>query len=199
MTNAERFIDLVGKLYNLPTKAMEQMSANIPEIDAELGKYLWEDVEHKTQFYYVRKNDKTRPSVAHIIALLETDQNVIPVDDNVPEYEQPRSFPRPQTNLFTIKSTFEKLVDVLIDGGAITDVDGSRHNERSLVDPVTDMVVLDPIRWLVQKADAAALSHPEYFYKYQFATPLERVALALQYQLITFKVRDWSKTVGGTL
>lgn len=194
ITNAERFIDLVGKLYNLPEKAIEQMSANISEINSELGKYSWEDVEHKIQFYYVRKNDKSRPSVAHIIALLETDPNVIPLDtEPSSEPEKHHYYHRPNTNLFTIKSTFEKLVDILIAGGVITDSDGTRHNEKSLVDPDTDMVILEPIHWLVQKTDAAMLSHPEYFLPYKFATPLERVAVALQNQLITFKVRDWSK------
>jgi hypothetical protein len=52
MTNAEQFIDLVGKLYNLPEKQISQMQNNVPEIDAEFSKYYWDDIKNKIQLFY---------------------------------------------------------------------------------------------------------------------------------------------------
>lgn len=198
MTNAEQLIDLLFKLYNLSEKQVQQMQNNIPEIDAELKDYSWEDIRDKVNLYYARKNDKSRPTIAQILALLETDSSISKVYDG-PVYH----YNRPKTNLFVITATFEKLVDILIDGGALPNQEGKFTNNRSIVDPATDLVVLQPIKWLVAKTDIAMMERPECFLPYQFASPLERVAVALQNRLFTFKLRDWSKlsqqNVGGTL
>lgn len=192
MTNAEKFIDLVGKLYNMNEKQILQMQNNIPEIDAELGKYYWDDIKNKTNLYYARKNDKSRPRVCQILALLETDQNV---KQQIKEDVEPvkSNWSRPHTNLWSITETFNKLVDVLMDGGVIPDEKGEFKNIRSLVDPETDKVILNPKEWLKFKLIQAQQQKPECFVKYQFATTLEQLSVALQNNLITFKVRDWAK------
>lgn len=198
MTNAENFIDLVGKLYNLPEKQILQMQNNVPEIDAELGKYYWDDIKNKVNLFYARKNDKSRPRVCQILAMLEADPNI-----NTKE-EEPEpvvsQWHRPHTKLFTIADTFNKLVDVLMEGGVMPNEIGEYVNKRSLVDPETDDVILDPQQWLKNKLAQAKMQKPECFIRFQYATPLEQIAVAIQNNLIVFKVRDWAKQakkVGG--
>lgn len=191
MTNAEQFIDLVGKLYNLPEKQISQMQNNVPEIDAEFSKYYWDDIKNKIQLFYARKNDKSRPRVCQILAMLETDPTVnVRVEEKI---EPTVTWERPHTKLWSINSTFEKLVNVLIDGGVIPNEHGEYVNNRSLIDPATDEVILNPAAWLKQKLAQAKDKRPECFVKYEFATPLEQISVALQNNLITFKVRDWAK------
>ena len=200
MTNAEKFIDLVTKLYNLPEKTISTMTANVPEIDAELSKYYWDDVKNKTQLYFSRKNDKTRPTIAQILALLETDPNV-KQRETEPEYNDTPSYKLPTTHLFSIATTFNKLVQVLVDAGIIPDEHGNYHNSRSLVDPRTDEVILNPWNWLKWELAIAENEHPNVFASIPAKTTLEKLALAIQNNLITFKVRDWAKltqNVGGT-
>lgn len=198
MTNAENFIDLVGKLYNLPEKQILQMQNNVPEIDAEFDKYYWDDIKNKVNLFYARKNDKSRPRVCQILAMLEADPNI-----NTKE-EEPEpvvsQWHRPHTKLFTIADTFNKLVDVLMAGGVMPNEMGEYVNKRSLVDPETDDVILDPQQWLKNKLAQAKMQKPECFIRFQYATPLEQIAVAIQNNLIVFKVRDWAKQakkVGG--
>lgn len=199
MTNAEKFIDLVTKLYNLPEKTISTMTANVPEIDAELSKYYWDDIKTKTQLYFSRKNDKTRPTIAQILALLETDPNV-KQRESEPVYDTP-AYKLPTTHLFSIATTFNKLVKVLVDAGVIPDEHGDYHNNRSLVDPKTDEVILNPWNWLKWELAIAENERPNVFVSVPAKTTLEKLALAIQNNLITFKVRDWAKltkNVGGT-
>lgn len=197
MTNAENFIDLVGKLYNLPEKQILQMQNNVQEIDAEFGKYYWDDIKNKVNLFYARKNDKSRPRVCQILAMLETDPNVN-VKEDEPETVVSQ-WHRLHTNLFTIADTFNKLVDILMEGGVIPNETGEYINKRSLVDPETDNVILDPRQWLKNKLAQAKIQKPECFIRFQYATPLEQIAVAIQNNLIAFKVRDWEKltTKGG--
>ncbi len=197
MNNAEKFIDLVGKLYNLPEKQIYQMQNNIPEIDAELGQYYWEDVRNKTQLFYARKNDKSRPRVCQILALLETDANVAKKEPD-PEPVKTQGYTLPTTKLWSITDTFNKLVKILVDAGAIPNQDGKFTNIRSLVDPNTNTVILDPVRWLKWELAVAKNERPDIFASIPTKTVLEEIALAIQNNLITFRLRDWSKAVGGT-
>lgn len=190
-TNAENFIDLVGKLYNLPEKQIQQMQNNIPEIDNDLGKYYWDDIERKVQLFYARKNDKSRPRICQILALLESDPNVRKFVPE-PEYDEIKPYKRPTTNLWSIQKTFDKLIQVLIDGGVLPDDDGTYHNTRSLIDPKTDLPILNPMQWLGWQLRDAETTRPEVF-NIPNANILERIAIAVQNNLIAFKVRDWAK------
>ena len=192
MTNAEKFIDLVAKLYNLSEKAVGTMSGNIPEIDAELSKYNWNDIKSKTQLYFSRKNDKTRPTIAQILALLETDPNVQPCVIE-PQYDDDAEWKKPTTRIWSITHTFNKLVDILLAAGVIPDADGKFTTNRSLVDPRTDQIILNPMQWLQWELECAKNERPDIFAKFPNAKPLEQIALAIQNNLIMFKVRDWAK------
>lgn len=192
MTNAGKYIDLVGKLYNQTPKQMQQMEHNISEIDNELKKYSWEDIKNKTNLFYARKNDKSRPRLSQILALLETDPNVQVVEEEQ-TIDTVQGYKRPTTKIWAIKSTFNKLVDVLTDGGVLPTEDGEYKNTRSLVDPATDIVILNPRQWLLWHLSDAEATNPDLFAKYPFATWIERLAIAVQNKLVVFKTRDWAK------
>ena len=106
-------------------------------------------------------------------------------------------FHKPTTKLWSINSTFNKLINVLIDGGVIPNEQGEYRNIRSLVNPQTDDVILNPMRWLKWKLSEAMATHPDIFTTIPVKTFYEHLALAIQNNLITFKVRDWSKLTGG--
>ena len=193
MTNAEKFIDLVGKLYNLNEKQILQMQNNIPEIDAEFSKYTWDDIKNKTNLFYARKNDKSRPRVCQILALLESDPKITPYEPE-PEYEpEPVYKPIPTTKIWSIQGTFDKLVDILTAGGVLPDRCGNYTNTRSIVNPDTDLPVLNPMQWLGWRLADAKNNRPDIFAPFPNANTLEQLALAIQNNLITFKVRDWAK------
>lgn len=192
MTNAEKYIDLVGKLYNQSPKQMQQMEHNIPEIDNELKKYSWEDIKAKTNLFYARKNDKSRPRLSQILALLESDPNVQAVEeeptlDDVPRYN------RPKTKIWSIMTTFNKLVDILTDCGVIADEHGEYRTSKSLVNPETNLVVLNPRQWLQWRIDDAMNDRPDLFVKFPNAKWLEQLAIAVENKLVSLHVRDWAK------
>ncbi len=200
-SNAENFIDLVAKLYDLPEKQIRQMENNAPEIDNEFKDYYWDDIKAKVNLYYARKNDKTRPTIAKILALLEVDGNIKKIEHDSGSDATVSIWHRPTTKLWSIASTFNKLVDVLMDGGVIPNERGEYVNVRSLVDPATNLVILNPRFWLKWKLDDAMLERPDLFVSFPSAKFLERLSIAIQNNLITFRVRDWAKLtqkVGGT-
>ena len=67
---AEKFIDLIAKLYDLSDKAIDTMRGNAAEIDSVLGAYYWADVKDAVNLYFARKNDKTRPTLARFLTTL---------------------------------------------------------------------------------------------------------------------------------
>lgn len=191
MTNAERFIDLVGKLYNMTPKQTEQMENNVQEIDAQLSKYSWDDIKAKTNLFYARKNDKSRPHLHHILALLESDPAVQPVEPVIEP--KPVVFNVPTTSIWSIRETFDKLVQVLTDGGVLPGMDGNFGIKRSLVDPKTNNVVICPRQWLGWQMQDAMKARPDLFAKFNNLSWLEQLAIAVQNKLVVFKVRDWAK------
>lgn len=192
MTNAEKYIDLVGKLYNQSPKQMQQMEHNIPEIDNELKKYSWEDIKAKTNLFYARKNDKSRPRLSQILALLESDPNVQAVEEEPTLDDAPR-YNRPKTKIWSIMSTYNKLVDVLMDCGIIPDEHGKYRTAKSLVNPETNLVVLNPRQWLQWRIEDTRDIRPDLFAKFPRATWLEELAICVENKLVSLQVRDWAK------
>lgn len=195
MTNAEKFVELVVDLYQLGEKESGKLSNNIPEIEQELEKYDWSDIKNKVQYYFARKNDKSRPRLSQILALLETDPDV-QTFENEPDYSNV-GYKRPTTKIWSIMHTFNKLVEILIDGGVLPQDNGEYHNIRTLVNPQTDLVILNPKQWLQWQLDDAMAARPDLFAKFPHCTWLERLAIAIENKLIIFKVRDWAKLAKG--
>lgn len=191
MTNAEKFVELIAELYPMGDKQATQMQRNSGEIENELSKYYWDDIKAKVQYFYARKNDKSRPRIGQILALLETDPKItVRVEEKI---EPDTTWQRPHTKLWSINQTFEKLVNVLMNGGVIPNERGKYVNNRSLVDPETDDVILNPFQWLKWKLADAMQEQPDLFAKFPNTTELEGLAIAIQGGLINFKVRDWVK------
>ena len=195
MTNTELYINELAELYNVSEKDKLKMSDGYDQIEASLGKYYWEDIKHAIQVFYARKNDKSRPRLSQILALLETDRNITQKEP----YVEPADpvFRKPTTKLWSISNTFNKMINVLIDGGVIPNEQGEYNNIRSLVNPQTDDVILNPMQWLKWQLSDAMAARPDIFTSIPVKTFYEHLALAIQNNLITFKVRDWSKLTGG--
>jgi hypothetical protein len=192
MTNAEKYVELVTDLYQLGEKESTKMCNNVPEIESELKKYSWHDIKTKVQYYFARKNDKSRPRLSQILALLETDPNVQAVEEEPTQDDAPR-YNRPKTKIWSIMSTFNKLVNVLMDCGIIPDEHGEYRTAKSLVDPTTNEIVLNPRQWLQWRIEDTRDIRPDLFAKFPRATWLEELAICIENKLVSLQVRDWAK------
>jgi hypothetical protein len=188
---AEKYIAEVCELYAISDKNAEKMRDGIEQIESALGCYYWDDVKHALQVFYTRHSDKSRPRLSQLLAVLESDRNVKKREPDVPDIPNP--FRKPKTNLWSIKGDFDRMIQIFIDAGILPNEDGEYHNNRSIVDPDTDQVVLNPMQWFKFKLIAAKESHPDLFVRFPNATLFEQLAIAFGNHLILFKVRDWKK------
>lgn len=193
---AHDYIAAVADLYNINDKVLGKMYDGADQINEALGKYYWDDVLHALQKFYTYHSDKSRPRLAQIIALLESDRDVKPREPELKTVDN--RFCLPKTNLWSINETFNKLVSVLVDAGVIPNDKGELSIKRSIVDPKTDLPVLNPYQWLRWQLNQAMGARPDIFVSVPVKTFYEHLALAVQNKLITIRVRDWSKKVGGT-
>lgn len=192
MTNAEQYIQLISQLYDVKKEDLQKINDNKQQLETDLKWFYWEDIKHKIQLYYTKKDSKNRPNVQQVVAMLESDPKIKQIK---PELEElPIHRPLPTTNLWAISKTFDKLVQILVDAGVISDTDGTYHNTKGLIDPATDLPVLSPQQWIKFKVVAAVKERPDLFSKYENLTLLESFAIAIQNNLVKIKTRDWKKT-----
>ena len=193
------YINEITELYNVSDKNLGKMYDGVDQLETALGNYYWDDVKRALQRFYTYHNDKSRPRLAQILALLESDPKVVKREPE-PEPSDAPSYKLPTTGLWSITTTFNKLITVLVDAGVIPDEHGAYRNVRSLIDPDTDSVILNPMQWFRWKLSVVKDQRPDIFVSVPTKTVLEDLALAIQNNLVTFKVRDWAKltqTVGG--
>lgn len=188
---AELYIAEVAELYNISEKNIHKMREGADKINAALGDYYWDDVRHALQVFYTRHSDKSRPRLAQVLALLESNRDVQKRGPDVSS--TPNLYARPTTKIWSIQADFDRMIDILVEGGVIPDTDGTFRNTRSIIDPATDLPVLNPIQWLVWKLCVVEQARPDLFSRFPHANRLERLAIALGNHLITFKVRNWAK------
>lgn len=192
ITIADKFIDLIAKLYDLSDKAVEAMRGNAAEIESVLGEYYWDDVKDAINVYFVRKNDKTRPTLAKILALLETNDKV---KKRIPE-EKPDAYRLPRTQLWAIRDTFDAVIRAMVQCKILepeNQMDAPTAPGYSLID-AAGMPIINPkqvLRW--QIADAKNL-RPDVFAQYKSTSFWEDLAIAAQQRLIRLRVRDWHET-----
>lgn len=189
---AETFIKTIKELYVVPDKDLEQMYKGQEQMEKALRYFSDNDIIGAINHYFVKKNDRTRPRLAQILAILDEwvrDKKI----DFVIATNAPLKHELPTTNIYSIKSVFDKLVGVLVRAGVIMNQDGKFENTHSLVAPDTDLLMLNPqqkLRWLV---DDAKKEQPDLFCKFENTNWIEDLAIALQNNLIKIKVRDWSR------
>jgi hypothetical protein len=188
---AEKYIAEVCELYAISDKNAEKMRDGVEQIESALGCYYWEDVKHALQLFYTRHSDKSRPRLAQLLAVLESDRNVKKREPDVPDI--PNQFKKPETNLWSIKDDFDRMIQIFVDAGIVPIEDGEYKNSRSIIDPATDQVVLNPMQWFRFKLIAAKEERPDLFVRYPCASFFEQLAIAFGNRLISFKVRDWKK------
>lgn len=184
----EQYTTLITKLYNGDQPQLTPEEETM--LEQKLGLYQWDDVKSCIQKFYIR-NQKTAPNLTQIMAILETNPKIQPV---LPEYEEkPIHKPLPTTNIRSITQTFDKLVNILVDAGVLADTDGTFHNTKGLIDPITDLPILNPAQWLKWKTQEAMQDRPDLFVKFSNLSFLEALAIAIQNGLVKIKVRDWEK------
>ena len=193
-TNGWKYIDAVVDMYALKKDKREELENGVEEYNIALKKYEWNDIQSAINHFFVRINDKTRPRLSQILAILESwrDTGKIQVFEPEPD-DAPNLFARPTTKIWSIKDTFDKMIDVFVEGGVIPDEKGNITNARSIIDPVTDLPVLNPIMWFGWKLEDVKQTRPDLFARFPHADKLEQLAIALQNKLIPFKVRDWAR------
>lgn len=187
---AIKYMNLVNDLYDVNLQLDQEQLRNA---DTALKPYKEYDIEKAIRYYYSKKNTSVAPKISQIVAILSTwvdDKNIgLDIDTTMPEIKHIL----PKTNIYTIKSVFDKLVGVLVRAGVIMNQDGKFENTHSLVDPDTDLPMLNPqqkLRWMVGDVKK---EQPDLFCKFKNTTWIEDLAIALQNNLIKIKVRDWSK------
>ena len=99
-------------------------------------------------------------------------------------------FEVPTTKIFSIATSFDKVIDVFIKCGVLPNFDGKITATHCFVKLNGD-VLLNPtqvFRWQIQDIMA---QRPDVFVKYPHANFYELLALALQNKLIEFYIRNW--------
>lgn len=185
MKIVDLMINLLDGLYDLNDKTKTQLRCNADEIERAFEGYQWEDIKRAINFYYVRKNDKTRPTIAKILAILDTDpqtQKFTPVD-----YQEVK---RPTTKIFEIKVTFDRLVNALSGCGLL--------NHEPITPTLSIIrndgtVVLDAKNQLQYEVEQAKRKNVELFQRYGALTWLEALAICIDNDLMHIKFRHNKK------
>ncbi len=191
-TIAMKYIDEIADRYKITDKDREKLESNQNQINVALGDYYWDDIKDAINTYFVRKNDKTRPTLAQIVALLETNDRV---KKRVPEPEE-NKYHLPRTQLWSIRDTFDAVIRAMVQCKILepeNPIDAPVAPGYSLVD-ATGTPMINPkqfLRW--QVADAKAV-RPDVFAQYKSTSFWEDLAIAVQARLITLRVRDWHET-----
>lgn len=186
----EKYINKILTLYPMGEREETKLNAGLNMIAETFGKYSWANIESAIEWYYKNKNDKTRPTIAQMKDVLIT-LGIADVDGVVAKPDNP--FARPTTNIWSIRGDFDKMVDVFIECGVIPDEDGTYHGEKTIIDPATDLPVLNPMFWFGYHLTDIENNNPDLFTRFEQANKLERLAIALGNKMIPFKVRDWKK------
>lgn len=178
MKTVDLMIDLLDGLYDLNDKIKTQYHNNAAEIERAFDGYAWEDIRRAINYYYVRKNDKVRPTIAKILAVLETD----PKTERLPTETDYQEVERPQTRIFEISRTHNKLVDLfakcrLIDTGEYT------KNTLYIVD-INGNPLLDPKNQLKYQVEKAMMQNIVLFQKYGRLSLLEALAICIDNDLL---------------
>ena len=186
---AELYINEIANLYLSSDKDLDKLRAGSDKINQLLGCYYWDDVRHALHTYYARKNDKTRPMLAQIVALLETNRMV---EKRLPDIPAVKTYRRPTTSIRAIQVAFDNLVQTLVDCGQIQDTDGSFRNSHVILEE-NGSPMLNPMQVLQWKLNSVKRHNPELFFMWPHANNLEQLAIAVMNKKIVLRVREWGK------
>lgn len=187
----EKFINKIIALYSLKDDAVEKLKAGREQIKKALEGYSWDDIERAIDRFYVWKSDKQRPKLCQICAILNDWCHEGKIQKYLPEPDMPTSNPIPTTKIFTIVTTFNRMINIMIECGVIRYPD-SPQPTSSLISPNGE-VILCVDQWLKWQIQDAMKLRPDLFAPFPYATFWEQLAIALQNKLITIRVRNWRK------
>lgn len=196
MTIGQQYIDLIAEIYGLEESDVADMKANENRYTDALNAYYWEDVKSAINHFFTRKSDKTAPRMAQILAILETWENEKRIDRTEPIPEQATPYSLPKTKIWAIATTFEKMISIMVKCGILEPerkIDPQQSTDFSLIDPQTELPVLNPRQWLLWQVNDAIKARPEIFAPYSHLSFWESLAFCLQNKLIVLRVRDWKQ------
>ena len=140
----QKYIDKILALYPMGEREETKLHAGMDMLTEAFGNYAWHDIESAIEWYYKNRSDKTRPTIAQMKDTLVT-LGVADADGTVAAPDNP--FARPKTKIWSIQGDFDRMIDLFIECGVIRNEEGGYNNGRSIIDPVTDLPVLNPIQW----------------------------------------------------
>lgn len=193
---AQKYIDEIASLYALDDKAMHKLDRGCQELDRLFGDYYWSDVKAAIAHYYTRKNDKTRPLMNQIAAILAVweRENKITRRETIDETPAP-VYRLPRTKLWSINGVFDEVIKTMVQCKVLQPeypAQAPKGAGWSLIDDTGAPIlnVRQRLGWLV--ADAKRMQ-PDLFAKYPHASFWEEVAIAKQAGLINLKIRKWDE------
>ena len=187
MQISELYLHKIQELYDLTDGVMAEYRAGAEQLEQHLEGYDWKDINAAINRYYNRRSSITPPKVQQIIAIAE--------DNGAPRWvSNPDSveYHMPRTNLFVIKDTFDKMIQIMVDCGVIPNDSGNLTATHSLIDPQTELPMLNPKQVLAWQVEDAIREHPDLFAKFDNLSFWEQLAICLQNKVVTIRVRNWS-------
>lgn len=191
---SQKYIDEVSALYVLDDKALAKLERGRMELDRLFGDYWWHDVKDAIAHYYTRKNDKSRPLMNQVAAILSTWEREGRIDRREPVIDTPAPlYTLPKTKIWSIADTFSRVINTMVQCKILAPEYPSQAPQGAGWSLIGDnglpvLNVKQTLRWLVSDAKA---QRPDLFAKYPHATFWEEVAIAVQGGMINLKIRKW--------
>lgn len=186
---ATQYIDEIAERYQIADKDRAKLESNQDQITKELGQYAWGDIRSAIAEYFRTKSDKHRPTLAQIVALLESNPNIhkIGAEPALDTYHLPR------TQLWTIKDAFDRVIKAMVMCEILAPenpMDKPLRPGYSLLE-ADNLPMINPKRRLRAMVTAAKNRRPDIFAQYKSLSFWEELAVALQNGLVRLRMRDW--------
>lgn len=194
----EKYIDKIVDLYSLKEHDIAKLKAGREQISEALEPFCWKDVEGAIDRFYVRVSDKQRPKISQICAILNDWHRQGKIEKTDPETDTTPETIRLRTKIFTICTTFDRMMQIFEESGVVLYADSPRPIS-SIMDTRGELI-LCPRVWLRDQLKSAIRARPDLYAPYPYLTFWEQLAIAFQNKLIRIKVRNWgeySKSLKG--
>ncbi len=186
---AQQYIDEIAERYQIGDKDRAKLETNRDQISKELGQYAWTDVRNAVAEYYRTKSDKHRPTLAQIVALLETNPSV----HKLGVEPQQEAYHLPRTQLWTIRDAFDRVIKAMVMCEILkpeNPMDTPLRPGYSLLES-DNLPMINPKRRLRAMVMAAKNRRPDLFAQYKSLSFWEELAICVQNHLIQLRIRDW--------
>ena len=191
---AKEYISKLTDLYALSENVIAKMQQNADKITSAFKGYSWDHIEWAVDFYYVRKNDKTYPRMAQILAILNTNKEIKRVEDDPLEHKE---LVMPTTRIWDLQKVFAEVCRAAHRHGLayfeyFDKVEKIKMGNKSYIkqinrpDGTTENVICFRNYDWDDAVNTARQAFPSEFNKYKFMSCWEKYAMA--YKLGTLKI-----------